>query len=153
MTTPLSSSNQLSTFTRRDFLKVAGVAAILPAGAWASGRPSASNRITIGVIGWGMMGPANTKAFLTEADCQVVAACDLHTGHLQAAVDTVNARYGNKDCKAYHDYRDLLARDDIDAVMIAVPDQWHAIVATEAANRKKDIYGEKPLAKTIREQQ
>jgi predicted dehydrogenase len=100
-----------------------------------------------------MMGPANTKSFLTMDDCQVVAACDLHTGHLQAAVDTVNSKYGNKDCKAYHDYRELLARDDIDAVMIAIPDQWHAIVATEAANRKKDIYGEKPLARTVREQQ
>jgi len=105
------------------------------------------------VIGWGMMGPANTKAFLGEDDCQVVAACDIHTAHLKTAVDTVNAKYGNKDCKAYHDYRELLARDDVDAIMIAVPDHWHAIVATEAAHRKKDIYGEKPLARTIAEQQ
>src|SRR5208283_5134505 len=129
MTTPLSSSNQLSTFTRRDFLKVAGVAAILPAGAWASGRPSASNRITIGVIGWGMMGPANTKAFLTMNDCHVVAACDLDKAHLQAALDTINGHYGNQDCKGYRDYREMLARTDIDAIMIAVPDQWHAIIA------------------------
>jgi predicted dehydrogenase len=100
-----------------------------------------------------MMGPGNTKAFLAEDDCQVVAACDLHTGHLQAAVDTVNTHYGNKDCKAYHDYREMMARDDIDAVMIAVPDHWHALVATEAARRKKDVYGEKPLARTIVEQQ
>jgi len=148
-----SGSSASSPFTRRGFIKAAGAAAILPRFAWGAGRPSASNRITIGVIGWGMMGPANTKAFLGEADCQVVAACDLHAGHLQAAVDTVNAKYGNKDCKAYHDYRELLARDDIDAVMIAIPDQWHAIVATAAANRKKDIYGEKPLARTIHEQQ
>ena len=140
-------------FSRRDFIKGAGAAAMLPASAWGKGRPAASNRITIGVIGWGMMGPSNTKAFLGEEDCQVVAACDLHTGHLKAAVDTVNAKYGNTDCKAYHDYRELLARDDIDAMMIAIPDHWHAIVATEAARRKKDIYGEKPLAKTIAEQQ
>jgi len=99
------------------------------------------------------MGPANTKAFLGEKDCQVVAACDLDPRHLQAAVDTINTQYGNKDCTAYHDYRELLARDDIDAVMIAIPDHWHAIVATEAARRKKDIYGEKPLARTIAEQQ
>ena len=98
------------------------------------------------------MGPANTKAFLAQDDCQVIAACDIEKNHLQAAVDTINARYGNKDCKAYHDYRELLARDDIDAVMIAIPDHWHAIVATEAANRRKDIYGEKPLARTIAEQ-
>jgi predicted dehydrogenase len=140
-------------FTRRDFLKAAGAAALLPTGAWGAGRPSASNRITVGVIGWGMMGPANTKAFLAQADCQVVAACDIHTGHLQEAVNTVNTHYGNTDCKAYHDFRELLARDDIDAVMIAIPDHWHALVATAAANRKKDIYGEKPLAKTVAEQQ
>ena len=150
----LSSSSASSSFNRRDFLKVAGAAALLPGSAWArNGRPSASNRITIGVIGWGMMGPANTKAFLTMDDCQVVAACDLHTGHLQTAVDTINTKYGNKDCKAYHDYREMLARDDIDAIMIAVPDHWHALIATEAADRKKDIYGEKPLARTIAEQQ
>jgi predicted dehydrogenase len=145
-----SGSNPL---TRRNFIKAAGAAAILPSAAWAQPRPSASNRITIGVIGWGMMGPANTKAFLGESDCQVVAACDIHTVHLQTAVDTINTKYGNKDCKAYHDYRELLARDDIDAIMIAIPDHWHAIVATQAAARKKDIYGEKPLARTVWEQQ
>jgi predicted dehydrogenase len=148
-----SGSSPLSPFTRRDFIKTAGAAAILPRAVWAGGRPSASNRITLGVIGWGMMGPANTKAFLEQEDCQVVAACDLDKNHLKEAVDTVNNRYGNQDCKAYHDYREMLARDDIDAIMIAVPDHWHALVATEAANRKKDIYGEKPLARTIAEQQ
>jgi predicted dehydrogenase len=144
-------------FTRRSFMvaagAAAGAAAISPAAVFGQQRAKASDRITIGVIGWGMMGPANTKAFLAQPDCQVVAACDIHTGHRQAAVDTVNTAYGNKDCKAYFDYREMLARDDIDAVMIAIPDHWHAIVATEAAARKKDIYGEKPLARTIYEQQ
>jgi predicted dehydrogenase len=144
--------------SRRAFMKAAGAAAgtaaVVPGALWSqTSRPAASNRITLGVIGWGMMGPSNTKVFLENADCQIVAACDLDKGPLQAAVDTVNAKYGNKDCKGYHDYRELLARDDIDAVMIAVPDHWHALVAIEAANRKKDIYGEKPLAKTIEEQQ
>src|SRR5450432_3258029 len=143
-----------SAVSRRDFLKVAGAAAIVPGKAWASsGRPAASNRITMGVVGWGMMGPSNTKNFLAESDCQVVAACDLHKDHLQTAVGTVNTHYGNQDCKAYRDFREMIARDDIDAVMIAVPDQWHALLATDAANRKKDIYGEKPLARTIVEQQ
>ena len=146
-----SSSSASTGFSRRDFVKAAGAAALLSRTAWA--RPSASNRITVGVFGWGMMGPANTKAFLTQDDCQVVAACDIHTAHLQAAVDTINARYGNTDCKAYHDYRELLARDDIDAIIIAVPDHWHAMIATAAAARKKDIYGEKPLARTVAEQQ
>ncbi len=155
MNSSRNASSPLAPFTRRQFLSAAGAAAVvLPRSTWAiGGRVPASERITIGVIGWGMMGPANTKAFLEQSDCQVVAACDLDPKHLQAAVDTINLKYGNTDCKAYHDYRELLARDDIDAVMIAIPDQWHAIVATEAANRKKDIYGEKPLARTIAEQQ
>src|SRR5579863_2064107 len=145
----------LPSVNRRQFLAAAGAAAVtLPRTSWAwGGRPPASERITIGVIGWGMMGPANTKAFLEQPDCQVVAACDLDKMHLQAAVDTINGKYGNSDCKAYRDFHELMARDDIDAVMIAIPDQWHALAATEAANRKKDIYGEKPLARTIAEQQ
>ena len=102
-------------------------------------------------MGW--QGPGNTKSFLASEDCQVVAACDIDANHLQAAVKMMNDHYGTEDCKGYHDYRELLARDDIDAVMIAVPDHWHEIVATEAARRKKDIYAEKPLAHTIAEQQ
>ena len=98
-------------------------------------------------------GRARLKSFLVYDDCQVVAACDLDANHLQDAVNMVNDHYQTKDCKGYHDYRELLARDDIDAVMIAVPDHWHALVATEAARHKKDVYGEKPLAKTIAEQQ
>jgi len=139
---------------RREFLKGAGAAALLPYAAWGkSARTAPSNRITIGVIGWGMIGPDNTRAFLGYDDCQVVAACDLDKHRLQTAVDTINNHYGNKDCKVYHDYRELLARDDVDAMMIAIPDHWHAIVAIAAADRKKDIYGEKPLAKTVAEQQ
>ena len=149
-----SASFPSSSFTRRNFIKTAGAAAALTSSAFArTGRIPASNRITIGVIGWGMMGPANTKAFLEQNDCQVVAACDINKNHLQDAVDTINTHYSTKDCQSYHDFRELLARNDIDAVMIAIPDQWHAVVAIEAANRKKDIYGEKPLARTIAEQQ
>ncbi|HEX9048367.1 MAG TPA: Gfo/Idh/MocA family oxidoreductase [Verrucomicrobiae bacterium] len=140
---------------RRRFLATTAAAmalpAIVPSSIFGQNRPS--NRITLGVIGWGMQGPQNTKSFLSEADCRVVAACDVDQAHLRKAVDTINAHYQNKDCTAYHDYRELLARKDIDAVMIAVPDHWHALIATEAARQKKDIYGEKPLAKTIAEQQ
>src|SRR5262249_28298598 len=81
------------------------------------------------------------------------AACDVDKKHLQHAVGVVNKRYNNKDCKPYHDYRELCARTDIDAVMIATPDHWHGIAAVEAARHKKDIYGEKPLAHTVAEQQ
>ncbi|MGO8837328.1 MAG: Gfo/Idh/MocA family protein [Limisphaerales bacterium] len=153
-----SSNLQAASLNRRRFLKKAGAAMVLPlilpgcaTGPSRSSRPS--NRVTLGVVGWGMQGPSNTRSFLFQDDCQVVAACDLDKSHLQDAVDTINNHYENKDCKAYHDYRELMARTDIDAVMLAVPDHWHELVATEAARHKKDIYGEKPLAKTIAEQQ
>jgi predicted dehydrogenase len=145
-------------FNRRQFLKTTGAALILPAIMPGSvfggdGTTAPSNRVNLGVIGMGWQGPSNTQSFLAETDCQVVAACDLDVNHLQDALNMVNDHYQTKDCKGYHDFRELLARPDIDAVMIAVPDHWHELVATEAARRKKDVYGEKPLAKTIAEQQ
>ena len=143
---------------RRQFLKIAGAAVVLPAILPASvlgrdRRVAPSNKITLGVIGWGMQGPGNTQAFLAEEDCHVVAACDLDKNHLQSALDTINGHYQNQDCAGYPDYRELLARPDLDAVMIAIPDHWHALAATEAARCKVDVYGEKPLARTIAEQQ
>ncbi len=145
-------------FSRRRFLAVTGLAVaaptIIPSSALGlGGKPSPSNRIVMGIVGWGMMGPGNTRGLLALDDCQIVAACDIDKGPLQAAVDTVNKHYKNSDCKPYHDYREMMARKDIDAVMLAVPDHWHALTATEAARNKKDIYGEKPLARTIAEQQ
>jgi predicted dehydrogenase len=145
-------------FSRRKFIATAGAAMVLPLilPGYATGfarRTRPSNRINLGIIGWGLQGPANTKSFLALDDCQVVAACDLDRNHLQDAVDTINDYYQTTDCKAYHDYRELLASDEINAVMIAVPDHWHELVATEAARQNKDVYGEKPLAKTIAEQQ
>jgi len=154
----MKNSSATKRFDRRQFLKAAGAAIILPAilpgcVLGRGGKTAPSNKITMGVIGWGMQGPSNTKSFLVEPDCQVVAACDLDKNHLQTAVDTINEHYQNRDCAAYHDYREMLARPDLDAVMIAIPDHWHALAATEAARRKLDIYGEKPLAHTVAEQQ
>ena len=148
--------NKKSTpISRRRFIATSAAAlalpTIVPSSIFGQNRPS--NRITVGVIGWGMQGPEDTRNFLAAEDCRMVAACDLDKKHLADAVDTINQNYQNKDCAAYHDYRELLARKDIDAVIMAVPDHWHALVATEAARQKKDVYGEKPLAKTIAEQQ
>jgi predicted dehydrogenase len=143
--------------TRRSFLKKTSLLAfpvIIPASArGADGTTAPSNRITLAAIGWGMQGPGNTAAFLRLPDVQVVAACDLDQRHLDQAVKAINDGNKNSDCKAYKDYREMLARKDIDSVMIAIPDHWHALVAIEAAKNGKDIYGEKPLARTIREQQ
>ncbi len=154
----MNNSSRTPGISRRRFLAATGLAitapTIIPGCATGRGdRPAPSERITMGVVGWGMMGPGNTNEFLKNKDCQVVAACDLDTNHLKSAVDTVNNHYGNKDCAVIHDYRELMARKDVDAVMLAVPDHWHELTATEAARNKKDIYGEKPLARTIVEQQ
>lgn len=143
---------------RRRFLAltcaVVAVPTFIPASALGRGGAVApSNRITMGVVGWGMQGPANTRAFLSHADCQVVGTCNIDQNHLQASRDTINAHCGNQDCETYDDYRELMARRDIDAVMLAVPDHWHALIGVEAALNKKDICGEKPLARTIAEQQ
>ena len=144
--------------SRRKFLSLTAAAVAAPAvihsrALGGTEVPAPSNRITLGLIGCGNMGTSNARSFLNLKDCQVVAACDVDKNHLQNAVNVVNKHYSNKDCKAYHDFRELLARADIDAVMIATPDHWHGIAAVEAARHKKDIYGEKPLAHTIAEQQ
>jgi predicted dehydrogenase len=150
-----------SPISRRRFIGLAGAAgaaiampAFIPASALGrGGRPAPSERITVGVFGWGMQAPGNTEQLMKLNDCQVVASCNIDKKHLQKSLDAINKFYRNKDCKPYHDYRELLARKDIDAVMIAVPDHWHELISVEAAKQGKDIYGEKPLAKTIAEQQ
>ncbi len=144
--------------SRRRFLAVTGLAVaaptIVPSTVFGrADRAAPSERITLGAVGWGMQGPGNIEAFLNQSDCQVVAVSDLDQRHLNQGVQRINRYYENTDCKAYHDYRELMARKDIDAVMLAVPDHWHALVAVEAAQNMKDIYGEKPLARTIVEQQ
>jgi predicted dehydrogenase len=144
--------------SRRRFLAATASAlaapTIVPSSVFgADGAVAPSERITLAAVGWGMQGPGNTGAFMNQKDCQVVAVCDLDQRHLESAVNAVNGKYGNRDCKAYHDFREMMARKDIDAVMLALPDTWHAVTAIEAAKNGKDIYGEKPLARTIAEQQ
>ena len=143
---------------RRQFLGLTGAALAFPTIIPSSvlgrdGSTAPSERITLGMVGCGVMGDGNTDSFLALKECQVVAACDLDRKHLDKLVKKVNDHHQDSGCKAYHDYRELMGRRDIDAVMLAVPDHWHALVAVEAARQKKDIYGEKPLARTIAEQQ
>jgi predicted dehydrogenase len=145
---------------RRQFVKTSGGAlaaaigfpAIIPANVFAKkGNASPNNQIVVGCIGMGGMGTGNLRGFLEKPEARVVAVCDVDTDHRTRAQSMVNDQYGNQDCAVYNDFRELLARDDIDAVMHATPDQWHAIVAVQAARAGKDIYGEKPLAYTISE--
>lgn len=147
---------------RRQFLKRAAGASIAAAGfpyivpssaLGKAGSVAPSNHITVGSIGFGLQGPSNTRGFLAEQDCRVVAVCNVDEQHLRAARDLVNEHYGNQDCATYHDFRELLARQDIDSVMLAVPDHWHGLMSVAAAQAGKDIYGEKPLSHNFREGQ
>ena len=154
-----SASNKTGGISRRHFIAATGMAALsfpifIPAKALGrDGNVAPSNKIIMGVTGWGMQGPGNTRNFMNLPDCQVVAACDLDSERLASAKKTIDEHYKNEDCKTYAHFEEMFARKDIDAVMLAVPDHWHALIATAAAKAKKHIYGEKPLARTIREQQ
>jgi len=117
----------------------------------AGGAVAPSRRLPMGAIGLGGQGMHNLKSFLTFDDVRVLAVCDVDAGHLKRAKDTVDAAYGNTDCAAYRDFREVLARRDLDTVLIATPDHWHAILAIEAAKAGKDIYCEKPISLTIAE--
>jgi len=103
----------------------------------------------MGMIGLGSMGMRHVKGFLPERDCRILAVCDVDAKRRQTAVNEINQRYQNRDCASYHDFRELIARKDIDTLCIAVPDHWHAGIATLGAQAGQDIYGEKPLALTI----
>ncbi len=143
-----------SKITRRALLKEAGGAGgaaialpyLVPASVLgASGAVTPSNRITVGFIGTGGHGIAmNLKSFLAQPDAQAVAVCDVDPAHLKKGRDTVNKKYANKDCSTYKDFREVLARDDIDAVMISTPDHWHAPISIAAAKAGKDVECEKP---------
>jgi predicted dehydrogenase len=145
---------------RREFLKraplaLAGAAAfptIVRASALGRGGAIApSDRIVMAGIGFGMQGPSNMQSFLGKPDVQWVAVCDLDETPRNAARKTVNDKYGNADCATYSDYRELFARGDLDAVSIAVPDHWHAILSISALRTGLDVFGEKPLTHSLRE--
>ncbi|MBP7568970.1 MAG: Gfo/Idh/MocA family oxidoreductase [Acidobacteria bacterium] len=146
--------------SRRDFLRTAPLAvagaALAPTIVKASalgrgGAVAPSDRIVMAGIGFGMQGPGNMRSFLGKDEVQWVAVCDLDDDHLQAARRTVNEKYGNEDCATYKDYRELYARGDLDAVSIAVPDHWHAILSIEAVRAGLDVFGEKPFTHSLRE--
>ncbi len=144
--------------TRRTFLKTTAVATaapfILPSHAW-SAETKPNGRITLGLIGAGTQGRGLMGGFLGRPDTQTVAVCDVDTHRREHAKKQVEDHYAKKTdasfkgCAAYNDFRDLLKREDIDAVIIATPDHWHALIAIAAAKAGKDIYCEKPLCQSI----
>ncbi|MHC4648285.1 MAG: Gfo/Idh/MocA family protein [Planctomycetota bacterium] len=150
--------NKSAIITRRSFLRrTAGVAAgtiafpyFVPSSVLGkTGVVAPSNRIVMGAIGYGWQGGSNTGGLLNKPEVQYVAVCDVDKNHLEKAKAKVDEKYGNKDCAAYGDFRELIARGDLDAVNIALPDHWHSVPAIMAAEAGLDIHGEKPLSHTL----
>ncbi len=153
--------------SRRQFLKRSAMATasavgfpyIIPASALGlSGTVAPSNRITMASIGVGGQGTANLRAFLGQPDTQVLAVCDVDCEHRDQAQQLTEETYAAKaasgqynGCESYNDFRDVLAREDIDAVCICTPDHWHAVISVAAAKAGKDMYCEKPLANSVGE--
>ncbi|MBI4581407.1 MAG: Gfo/Idh/MocA family oxidoreductase, partial [Planctomycetes bacterium] len=154
-----------TSISRRGLLKGAAAAIAAPyivsaSALGKSGFKPASERITVGFIGIGNMGGGHLGGFIEDKEVQVVAVCDVDAVKRRDARNRVEKKYGEnrpsgtyKGCDEYHEFEQLLARPDIDAVLIAVPDHWHATIAIYAARMGKDIYCEKPLTLTIREAQ
>jgi predicted dehydrogenase len=149
-----------SKIRRRDFLKTVPAAAAGLLGfptivkAAVLGRGGAvppSDKIVMAGIGFGMQGPSNMRDFVGNDQVQWVAVCDLDKDHLALAKKIADDKYGNKACATYHDFRDLFARGDLDAISIAVPDQWHAILSISALRAGFDVFGEKPLTHSLLE--
>ena len=141
--------------TRRTFFRLGGAAAvsaafnIVPARVWGSRAPS--GKIVLGMIGLGGMGKVNLDAFLGLDDVVVRAVCDVDRDKRAEAQARVDRHYGRRVCGAVGDFRELCARPDIDAVMIATPDHSHARIGIAAAQAGKDIYGETPFTHTLEE--
>lgn len=142
---------------RSFFKKAAGASAaafalpyIIPSTALGkSGSVAPSNRIVMGVIGSGSMGTGDMRTFMGKQEVQMVAACDVDKAHRERAKTIMDQHYGNQDAHIYGDYREFLANEKLDAVILALPDQWHGIIGVAVANAGLDIYGQKPLARTI----
>ncbi len=132
---------------------------VLPSVALGADRSlSPSERIAVGLIGIGAMGSGHLSRLANDPGFQLVAVCDVDRSRREKARDRVEAIYASarasgayRGCAVYNDYRDLLDRADIDAVLIATPDHWHALQAIDAAKAGKDIYCEKPISVTIQE--
>ena len=159
-------ANKAYALTRRQFLRISAAAAgsafllapaIIPARVFGAEAPG--SRITVGMIGMGRQAyQSNLKFFLGASDAQVVAVCDVDEWRLENARKAVEQHYAKeqttgrfKGCSTYTDFRELLVRPDIDAVMISTPDHWHVPIAIAAAKAGKDICCEKPLTLSIAE--
>lgn len=146
------------TVSRRQFIKCSSLAAsaayvgpqIVPSSVLGLGDTTApSERIVMAGIGTGGMGTLDIVNFTAHSDVQFIALCDAGDFRMAKAKAHIDGHYGNTDCMMTQDWRELITRDDIDAVLIATPDHWHALISIEAAKAGKDLYCEKPISLTI----
>ena len=171
--TAVISGQPLKQLTRRDFVKVAGVVFGMPILVPSSvrGANAPSNRIHVALIGAGNQSRVDLPGVMRNDDVQVVAVCDVNRGShgyarpedflgrepVQQQVDQYYARKTRsgqyRACDAYSDFRDVLTRQDVDAVMVILPDHWHALVTCKACEAGKDVYCQKPLSLTIHDGQ
>lgn len=155
------SKERVKAISRRDFMgKAAALSGffIVPRAVLGNGYIAPSDRINLGFIGAGRQAGSLQKSFLETGEAQIIAACDAYTTNLDHFTNKVNSFYGAvagkesyRGCDSYSDFREILALKDIDAVVIATPDHWHAVQAILAAEAGKDIYCEKPLSLAIEE--
>jgi len=138
---------------RRDFMKRAGIGAVtagVTAGIGLTGGASrvlgANDRVRVGLIGAGQQGTYDMKDFALQPEVEIVAVCDVYEPNLQKTLDIAGAR-----AQSYKDFRQVLDRKDIDAVIVGTPDHWHALPTVEACKAGKDVYVEKPICCAIDE--
>ena len=156
-TQPISHEKKIEESSRRVFIgetiAFAGAVSlptIIPSSALGrDGAVAPSNRITLGVIGIGPRCRYDLKAMLGLRDVQCIAIADVQASRRDEGKKLVDQHYGNADCVLYRDFRELLARKDIDAALIATGDRWHASASIMAAEAGKDVYSEKPCGLTI----
>lgn len=142
--------NKTTQINRRRFLKTGGSVAaaisapiILPSSVFGQNAPS--NRITLGFIGMGGQGTGrNLGTFLQEEDAVALAVCDVRMSAAENAKKNVDKKYQNSDCKVYQDFREVLSRKDLDAIVISTPDHWHVPLSLAALKAGKDVFSEKP---------
>jgi len=142
--------------SRRDFLGAAATAAvftIMPRSVLGgTGKPAPSDKLNIACIGVGDQGTRDMKAFLDKADVRIVAVCDVDSDNRNRARGIVNEKYGNQDCAAYNNFREMLEKQkNIDAVLVVTPDHSHAVISATAMKSGKHVYCQKPLTHTVYE--
>ncbi|HUT37140.1 MAG TPA: Gfo/Idh/MocA family oxidoreductase [Planctomycetota bacterium] len=137
--------------TRRRFLGRAAAAAAIAPVVMRSTAFGANDQFAMGFVGMGGQGRGDMGGFLGFKELRAVAVCDVHEAHREQAKSSVNSRYGNNDCKAVNDFREITEDPKIDAVFCATPDHWHAIITVSALKNGKDVYCEKPETLTVRQ--